>query len=61
MIIVGIAFVHLFVWWQTNFAERVKSLTVSAEGGRSNEVGRIAGRLVGNGVNLVRRQRGGGR
>ena len=61
LIIVGIAVVHLFVWWQTNFAERVKTLVVSTEGGRSTEVGRIAGRLVGNGVNAVRRQRGGGR
>ena len=61
IIIVGIAFVHLFVWWQTSYAERVKSAKVSAEGGRSNEVGRIAGRLVGNGVNAVRRQRGAGR
>ncbi|HEY0518710.1 MAG TPA: hypothetical protein VGC84_04380 [Ilumatobacteraceae bacterium] len=57
-LVVGIAFVHLFVWWNTNFAMRVKSPRVSAEGGRSNEVGRIAGRLVGNGVNAVRRQRG---
>jgi hypothetical protein len=61
IIIVGIALVHLFVWWQTNFAERVKTLSVSTEGGRSTEVGRIAGRLVGNGVNAVRRQRGAGR
>jgi hypothetical protein len=61
IIIIGIAFVHLFVWWNTNFAERVKTLKVSTEGGRSTEVGRIAGRLVGNGVNAVRRQRGSGR
>ena len=61
IIIIGIALVHLFVWWQTNFAERVKTLSVSTEGGRSTEVGRIAGRLVGNGVNAVRRQRGAGR
>jgi hypothetical protein len=61
IIVVGIAIVHLFVWWQTSFAERTKSLSVSTEGGRSTEVGRIAGRLVGNGVNAVRRQRGTGR
>jgi hypothetical protein len=61
VIIIGIALVHLFVWWQTNFAERVKSLAVSTEGGRSAEVGRIAGRLIGNGVNAVRRPRGQGR
>ncbi|MEP7203073.1 MAG: hypothetical protein ABI894_10710 [Ilumatobacteraceae bacterium] len=57
IIVVGIAAVHLFVWWNTSFAARVKKTGVSAEGGRSTEVGRIAGRLVGNGVNAVRRQR----
>jgi hypothetical protein len=57
-LVVGIAFVHLFVWWNTSYTMRVKSPRVSAEGGRSTEVGRIAGRLVGNGVNAVRRQRG---
>jgi hypothetical protein len=56
-LVVGIAVVHLFVWWNTNFATRVKSERVSTEGGRSTEVGRIAGRLVGNGVNAFRRQR----
>ncbi len=57
IIIAGIASVHLFVWWQTNFAQRPKSPPVSGEGGRSAEVGRFAGRLVGNGVNAVRRPR----
>jgi hypothetical protein len=57
-LVVGIALVHAFVWWNTNFATRVKAARVSTEGGRSTEVGRIAGRLVGNGVNAVRRQRG---
>ncbi len=57
LIVVGIALVHLFVWWQTNFAKRVKAAPVSASGGRGTEVGRIAGRLVGNGVNAVRRHR----
>ena len=57
IIIAGIASVHLFVWWNTNFAERPKSEPRSGEGGRSAEVGRFAGRLVGNGVNAVRRPR----
>ena len=57
LIVAGIAFVHLFVWWQTSFATRIKRAPVSPEGGRSTEVGRIAGRLVGNGVNSVRRHR----
>lgn len=58
IVVVGIAFVHLFVWWQTSYAMRTKSPSVSTEGGRSTEIGRIAGRLVGNGVNAVRRPRG---
>jgi hypothetical protein len=57
IIMIGIALVHLFVWWNSSFATRVKSSAVSAEGGRSTEIGRIAGRLVGNGVNAVRRPR----
>ncbi|MEP7046259.1 MAG: hypothetical protein ABI949_06265 [Ilumatobacteraceae bacterium] len=58
IIVVGIALVHLFVWWNTNFAARVKGQRISGEGGRSTEIGRIAGRLAGNGVNAVRRRRG---
>ena len=61
IIMIGIALVHLFVWWNSSFATRVKSPSVSAEGGRSTEIGRIAGRLVGNGVNAVRRPRSGDR
>ena len=57
IIMIGISLVHLFVWWNSSFATRVKSPAVSAEGGRSTEIGRIAGRLVGNGVNAVRRPR----
>lgn len=57
IIMVGIALVHLFVWWNTNYATRVRSPAASSEGGRSTEIGRIAGRLVGNGVNAVRRPR----
>lgn len=57
IIILGIAVVHLFVWWQTNFAERPKTRVVQTDGDRSTELGRFAGRLVGNGVNAIRRQR----
>jgi hypothetical protein len=55
--ILAIAAVHTFVWLQTNFAMRVKSPGLGADADRSTEIGRIAGRLVGNGVNAVRRQR----
>ena len=58
IVMVGIALVYLFVWWQTSFAQRVKTPSASGSGGRSGEVGRFAGRLVGNGVNAVRRPRG---
>ena len=59
LIVVFIGVVYAFVWWQTNFAERVKTPKGEGEGGgRSTEVGRFAGRLVGNGVNAVRRPRG---
>ena len=54
-IVLIIAFVHLFVWWNTNYAMRTKRDPVSSEGGRSAEIGRIAGRMVGHGVNVVRR------
>ena len=57
-IVLIIAFVHLFVWWNTNYAMRARRAAVSTEGGRSSEIGRIAGRVVGNGVNAVRRPRG---
>ena len=57
LVILGIAAVHVFVWWQTNFAERVRSRTSDTGTDRSTEIGRVAGRLVGNGVNAVRRQR----
>ena len=60
-LVVIIGLVHIFVWSQSSFAEREKAPPISGEGGRSTEVGRIAGRLVGNGVNAVRRQRGDGR
>ena len=59
LIVVFIGVVYAFVWWQSNFTEKVKGPKVAAgEGGRSAEVGRFAGRLVGNGVNAVRRPRG---
>jgi hypothetical protein len=57
-IVLIIAFVHFFVWWNTNYATRARRAAVSTEGGRSSEIGRIAGRVVGNGVNAVRRPRG---
>ena len=55
----GIAVVLAFVWFQTAFAEKVKKTRapITAEQGRSDEVGRLAGRAVANGVNAVKRLR----
>lgn len=54
-----VAGLFAFVWWQTSFTEKVRRgrAAISAEDGRSTEVGRLAGRAVGDGVNLVRRMR----
>jgi len=60
-IVLIIAFVYLFVWWNTNYAIRPKREPVPAEGGASAQIGRIAGRMVGHGVNAVRKPRGDGR
>ncbi|MCU1501647.1 MAG: hypothetical protein JWM12_1001 [Ilumatobacteraceae bacterium] len=60
-IMIAIAIVHLFVWWQTSYKERVKQpkaerVTLDATG-RSGDIGRTAGRLVGSGVNIARKAR----
>jgi hypothetical protein len=55
----GIAAVLAFVWLQTTFAEKAKKTRapITAENGRSDEVGRLAGRAVANGVNFARQFR----
>ena len=55
IVMVGIAAVMAFVWWQSSFAEKAKRETLVAEGGRSTDIGRRAGRLVGDGINAARR------
>jgi hypothetical protein len=59
MIMIAIAIVHLFVWWQTSYKERVKRPKAARSPiettGRSADIGRTAGRLVGSGVNIARR------
>ena len=56
-----LAFVLGFVWWNTNFAtreERKKARrAASSEKASSEEIGQAAGRMVGKGVNFVRRKR----
>ena len=57
-IMVAIAAVHLFVWWQTSWREKVRTPRVRQPidtTGRSADLGRTAGRIVGNGVNIARK------
>jgi hypothetical protein len=51
----GVAAVLFVVWRQSDFAEKVPRSAIAAEGGRSTEIGRLAGRAVGDGVNAVKR------
>jgi hypothetical protein len=58
VVMAAIAGLMAFIWWQTSFAEKVRRRSaISANDGRSTEVGRLAGRAVGDGVNMVRRMR----
>jgi hypothetical protein len=55
---VVIAVVMVFVWLQSNFDEKLKRASrpkITAEGGRGTEVGRLAGRAVGDGINAAKR------
>lgn len=59
LIIIAIALVHAFVWWQSSFMEKIKKSTPIAdpatlEGDRSHQIGRTAGRLVGTGMRAAR-------
>lgn len=58
MIMVAMAVVMAFVWMGSNYDDRVKRSTrtkITAEGGRGTEVGRLAGRAVGDGINAAKR------
>lgn len=64
IIIAGVAAVHAVVWLSSSFAEKPKKSKVAARqgdsaaastDGRSAELGRSAGRMVGSGVNALRR------
>lgn len=78
MIIFGIALVHAFVWWQSNFMEKVRkqaakeaaAAAAAPQGaaptsgasprpatGRSADIGRTAGRIVGAGASTVRKMK----
>jgi hypothetical protein len=59
-LLAGVAFVLWFVWFHTDFTEKVprRERTADASGGgrpTSEDIGRGAGRLVGGGVNSIKR------
>jgi hypothetical protein len=58
LVIGGVALVEAFVILNSNYAKRVKRDPVRPEdgGGRSEEVGRMAGRVAGLGVQAYRRR-----
>jgi hypothetical protein len=55
VVMLGLAAVLAFIWWQSDFSEKAKRPPVDAGGDRSTEIGRVAGRVVGGGVNTVKR------
>jgi hypothetical protein len=60
LVMIGIAAVQAFVWWRSNFVEKVRrradaAVAAAADDDRSVQIGRRAGRLVGDGINLARR------
>ena len=59
LVVVGVALVHPFVWWQTSFAEKPpraqRVASTATPGDRSTEIGRSIGRAAGVGVSAVRR------
>jgi hypothetical protein len=64
MLIALVAGALAFVWWHSSFAEKPPKAVPGAQragagdrgGDRSSEIGRTAGRMVGEGVNAVRRR-----
>ncbi len=59
IVMATIAAVMVFVWLQSNFTEKQRRdrAPITAEGGRGTEVGRLAGRALGDGINAARRLR----
>lgn len=60
VVMIGIAVALAFVWWQSSFVEKVKrsaatSVAEAAPDDRSVQLGRRAGRLVGDGINVAKR------
>lgn len=59
LVMIGIALVMAFVWWQTSFVDKQRRTRskITAGDGRGVEVGRLAGRAMGDGINAAKRLR----
>ena len=57
LMLVGIGLAMGFIAWRTNYTERPKRAPITPDG-RSDEIGRIAGRVAAGGVKLYRRRKG---
>jgi len=61
LIMIVIAGVMAFVWWQSSFLEKPKRhpgrAPITVDGGRGVEIGRLAGRAMGDGINAAKRLR----
>lgn len=58
VVLAGVAFVLAYITWQTDYSKKAKKVP-GAPSQRSEQVGRTAGRMTGNAVNMWRgRKRG---
>lgn len=56
VVMIALAAVLGFIWWQSDFTDKQRRPPVNSDGGKSTEIGRLAGRAVGGGVNAVKRR-----
>lgn len=57
LLLAAIAVVMFFIWFHSDFDDRAAKRAKATERTSSEDVGRYAGRLVGEGVNAVKRMR----
>ena len=56
-VLIGVAVVFAVIVLRSDYTTPVKRTPISAEGGRSSEIGRMAGRATGLAVNIARRRK----